>query len=75
MRAHGVPFSFVAIVLTALIVALIIFYGNNDWTLVAVALLLLMVLALLLRTIWVIDSFKPRRHRESEWVSDKKLKL
>jgi len=68
VRAHGVPFSLVAIVLTALIVALIVFYVYNDWILVAVALLLLMVLALMLRTIWVIDSFKPRRHRESEWV-------
>ena len=65
VRAHGVPFSLVAIVLTALIVALIIFYVYNDWTLVAVALLLLMVLALLLRTIWVIDSFKLRRHKSS----------
>jgi hypothetical protein len=65
VRAHGVPFSLVAIVFTALIVALIIFYIYNDWTLVAVALLLLMVLALLLRTIWVIDSFKLRRHKSS----------
>jgi hypothetical protein len=63
MRAHGVPFSLVAIVLTALTVALIIFYIYNNWMLVAVAALLLMVLALLLRTIWVVDSFKLGRHK------------
>jgi purine-cytosine permease-like protein len=65
VRAHGVPLSLVAIALTALIVALTVFYVYNDWTLVAVALLLLMVLALLLRTIAVIDSFKPRRRKSS----------
>ena len=65
VRAHGVPFSLVAIVLTALTVALIILYVYDNWTLVAVALLLLMVLALLLRTIWVIDSFRLRRHKSS----------
>ena len=65
MRAHGVPFSLVAIVLTALTVALIIFYIYNNWTLVAVAALLLIVFALLLKTIVVIDSFKPRRNKSS----------
>jgi hypothetical protein len=65
MRAHGVPFSLVAIVLTALTVALIIFYIYNNWMLVGVAALLLMVLALSLKTIVVIDSFKPRRHKSS----------
>lgn len=65
VRAHGVPFSLVAIVLAALIVALIIFYIYSDWTLVAVALSLLIALALLLKTIGVIDSFKPRRHKSS----------
>jgi hypothetical protein len=63
VRAHGVPFSLVAIVLTALIVALIVFYIYNDWTLFAVAALMLIVLALLLRTILVVDSFKLRRHK------------
>ena len=65
VRAHGVPFSLVAIVLTALIVALIVFYFLNDWTLFVVAGLLLMVLALSLRTILVVDSFKLGRHKSS----------
>ena len=65
MRAHGVPFSFVAIVFTALIVTLIVSYIYNNWALFAVAGLLLMVLALLLRTILVVDSFKLGRHKSS----------
>lgn len=65
VRAHGVPFSLVAIVLAALIVALIVFYIYSDWTLVAVALSLFIALALLLKTIGVIDSFKLRRHKSS----------
>ena len=65
MRAHGVPFSLVAIVLTALIVALIISYIYNNWALFGVAALLLMVLALLLKTIVVVDSFKLGRHKSS----------
>ncbi|MCJ7635300.1 hypothetical protein MUP77_23285 [Candidatus Bathyarchaeota archaeon] len=51
--------------MTALTVALIIFYIYNNWMLVGVAALLLMVFALLLKTILVIDSFKPRRHKSS----------
>jgi len=65
MRAHGVPFSFVAIVFTVLIVTLIVSYIYNNWALFAVAGLLLMVLALLLRTILVVDSFKLGRHKSS----------
>jgi hypothetical protein len=65
VRAHGVPFSLVAIVLTALTVSLIIFYFYNNWTLFGVAGLLLVVFAILLKTIVVIDSFKPRRHKSS----------
>ena len=65
MRAHGVPFSLVAIVLTVLIVALLVSYIYNDWTLFAIAALLLMVLALLLRTVLVIDSFKLGRRKSS----------
>jgi uncharacterized membrane protein len=65
VRAHGVPFSLVAIVLTVLIVTLIVSYIYNNWTLVGVAALLLMVLALLLKTIVVVDSFKLRRHKSS----------
>ena len=65
MRAHGVPFSFVAIVFTVLIVTLIVSYIYSNWALFAVAGLLLMVLALLLRTILVVDSFKLGRHKSS----------
>jgi len=65
VRAHGVPFSLVAIVFTALTVALIVFYIYNYWTPFAVAALLLMVLALLLKTILVVDSFKLGRHKSS----------
>ena len=65
MRAHGVPFSFVAIVFSVLIVTLIVSYIYNNWALFAVAGLLLMVLALLLRTILVVDSFKLGRHKSS----------
>jgi len=63
VRAHGVPFSLVAIVLTALIVALIISYIYNNWALFGVAALLLMIFALLLKTIVVVDSFKLGRHK------------
>ena len=65
MRAHGVPFSFVAIVLTVLTVALIVSYIYSNWTLFAVAALLLVILALLLKTIVVVDSFKLGRHKSS----------
>jgi len=65
VRAHGVPFSLVAIVLTALIVTLVVSYIYNNWALFAVAALLLMVLALLLKTIVVVDSFKLGRHKSS----------
>ena len=61
MRAHGVPLSLVAIVLTALIVALVVFYILQNWLLVAVILLLLIVLVLSLRAIWLIDSFRRKR--------------
>jgi uncharacterized protein (DUF983 family) len=64
MRAHGVPFYLVATVLAALIVALIICYVYHYWALFAVVLLLLIVLAFSLRTIWLIDIFR-RRKRES----------
>jgi hypothetical protein len=65
VRAHGVPFSLVAIVLIALIVALIVSYIYDNWALFGVAALLLMILALSLKTIVVVDSFKPRRRRSS----------
>ncbi|MGA3191405.1 MAG: hypothetical protein ABSD73_02700 [Candidatus Bathyarchaeia archaeon] len=47
--------------MTALIIALVIFYAYHDWTLVAVSLFLLMVLVLSLRTIQLIDTFRRRR--------------
>jgi hypothetical protein len=61
MRAHGIPLSLVAVVLTALIIALVIFYAYHDWTLVAVSLFLLIVLVLSLKTIQLIDTFRRRR--------------
>jgi hypothetical protein len=61
MHAHGVPVFLVAAALTALIIALVIFYACHDWSLVAVSLFLLMVLVLSLRITWLIDSFRRRR--------------
>jgi len=56
-----VPFSLVAVILFALILAVFVFYIYHKETLVMIALLLLLVFALSLRTIQMIKAFRPRR--------------
>ena len=56
-----VPFFLVAVILFALILAVFVFYIYHKETLVMIALLLLLVFALSLRTIQMIKAFRPRR--------------
>ena len=55
------PFSLVAVILFALILAVFLFYIYHKETLVMIALLLLLAFALSLRTIQTIKAFRPRR--------------
>jgi hypothetical protein len=61
LRAHGVPLSLVAIVLTASMIALVVFYILHDWLLFDVALFLLIILVVSLKAIQAIDTFKRKK--------------
>lgn len=63
MRKWPVPFFLVAVILSALILAVLIFYFYHDETLVGIALLLLIIFALSLRVTRLINLFRPRRQQ------------